>query len=203
MILEQPSFWLRWLFPKAIWRMDKNERSVYLTFDDGPIPESTPFILETLAHYGIKATFFMVGDNVRKYPDLYRQIVEAGHQVGNHTFNHLGAFKHWATTYIINTFKANELIHAHLFRPPHGVMRWSEYYWLRKEFKIIMWDLVTRDYSKWMTAEDVVNNVKQYARNGSIITFHDSLKSIDKLITALPESIEWLRSEGYEFKVFP
>ena len=203
MILEQPSFWLRWLFPKAIWRMDQNERSVYLTFDDGPIPESTPFILETLAHYGIKATFFMVGDNVRKYPDLYRQIVEAGHQVGNHTFNHLGAFKHWATTYIINTFKANELIHAHLFRPPHGVMRWSEYYWLRKEFKIIMWDLVTRDYSKWMTAEDVVNNVKQYARNGSIITFHDSLKSIDKLITALPESIEWLRSEGYEFKVFP
>ncbi len=202
MILEQPSFWLRWLFPKAIWRMDKNERSVYLTFDDGPIPESTPFILETLAHYDIKATFFMVGDNVRKYPDLFHQIVEAGHQVGNHTFNHLGAFKHWATTYIINTFKANELIHAHLFRPPHGVMRWSEYYWLRKEFKIVMWDLVTRDYSKWMTAEDVVNNVKQYARNGSIITFHDSLKSIDKLITALPESIEWLKSEGYEFKVF-
>ncbi len=202
MILEQPSFWLRWLFPKAIWRMDKNERSVYLTFDDGPIPESTPFILETLAHYDIKATFFMVGDNVRKYPDLFHQIIEAGHQVGNHTFNHLGAFKHWATTYIINTFKANELIHAHLFRPPHGVMRWSEYYWLRKEFKIVMWDLVTRDYSKWMTAEDVVNNVKQYARNGSIITFHDSLKSIDKLITALPESIEWLKSEGYEFKVF-
>lgn len=202
MILEQPSFWLRWLFPRAIWRMDKNERSVYLTFDDGPIPESTPFILETLARYGIKATFFMVGDNVRKYPELYQQIVDAGHQVGNHTHNHLGAFKHWTTTYIINTFKANELIHAHLFRPPHGVMRHSEYYWLGKEFKIVMWDLVTRDYSKWMTAEDVVNNVKRYARNGSIITFHDSLKSIDKLHTALPECIEWLRSEGYEFKIF-
>ena len=105
-------------------------------------------------------------------------------------------------TYIINTFRANELIHAHLFRPPHGLMRWSEYYWLRKDFKIIMWDLVTRDYSKWMTADDVVNNVKRYARNGSIITFHDSLKSIEKLRIALPAAIEWLLAEGYAFKIF-
>lgn len=180
--------------------MDPNERAVYLTFDDGPIPEATPFILETLAEYGIKATFFMVGDNVHKYPELYRRIVEEGHQVGNHTYHHLGAFKHWTTTYIIDTFKANELIHSHLFRPPHGIMRQSEYYWLNKEFKIVMWDIVTRDYSKWMSAEDVVNNVKRYVRNGSIITFHDSLKSISKLRYALPEVLEWLREEGYEFK---
>ena len=202
MFIEQPSKWLRWLFPKAIWRMDPTEKAVYLTFDDGPIPEATPYILDTLKEHGVKATFFMVGDNVRKYPELLERIKEEGHQVGNHTNNHLGAFKHWTVTYIINTFKANELIHAHLFRPPHGVMRWSEYYWLRKEFRIIMWDLVTRDYSKWMTAEDVLNNVKQYARNGSIITFHDSLKSIDKLHYALPEAIKWLKKEGYEFKIF-
>ena len=202
MFIEQPSKWLRWLFPKAIWRMDPTERAVYLTFDDGPIPEATPYILDTLKEHGVKATFFMVGDNVRKYPELLERIKEEGHQVGNHTNNHLGAFKHWTVTYIINTFKANELIHAHLFRPPHGVMRWSEYYWLRKEFRIIMWDLVTRDYSKWMTAEDVLNNVKQYARNGSIITFHDSLKSIDKLHYALPEAIKWLKEEGYAFKIF-
>ncbi len=94
------------------------------------------------------------------------------------------------------------LIHAHLFRPPHGWMRASEYWWLHRTYKVIMWDLVTRDYSKWMTAEDVVNNVKKYARNGSIITFHDSLKSIDKLKTALPQSIEWLMEQGYEFKIF-
>ena len=94
MIIEQPAIWLRWLFPRATWRMDHNERSVYLTFDDGPIPEATPFILQTLARYGIRATFFMVGDNVRKYPHLYQQIVDAGHQVGNHTFHHLGGFKH-------------------------------------------------------------------------------------------------------------
>ena len=202
MLIEQPAVWLRWLFPKAIWRMDTSEKAVYLTFDDGPIPEATPFILDTLRRYDVKATFFMVGDNVRKHPELLERIKAEGHQVGNHTYNHLGAFKHWTVTYIINTFKANELIHAHLFRPPHGLMRWSEYYWLNKHFKIVMWDLVTRDYSKWLNADDVQNNVKRYARNGSIITFHDSLKSIDKLHTALPAAIEWLREQGYEFKTF-
>ncbi len=200
MVIEQPARWMRWLYPKAMWRMKKDEQTVYLTFDDGPIPESTPFILETLAEFGIKATFFMVGENVKRHPELYERIVAEGHQVGNHTFNHLGAFKHWTITYIINTFKANELIHAHLFRPPHGWMRPSEYYWLRKEFRVVMWDVVTRDYSKWMTADGVVNNVKRYVRNGSIITFHDSLKSIDKLRTALPESIRWLKEQGYAFK---
>ena len=182
--------------------MDPTEKAVYLTFDDGPIPEATPFILDTLKAFNIKATFFMVGDNVRKYPELFERIKADGHQVGNHTHNHLGAFKHWASTYLINVHKANRLIHAHLFRPPHGIMRWSEYYWLRKKYRIIMWDLVTRDYSKWLTAEDVLDNVKRYARNGSIITFHDSLKSIDKLHYALPEAIKWLQSEGYAFKIF-
>lgn len=202
MIIEQPARWLRWLYPKAIWRMNPEEHSVYLTFDDGPIPESTPFILKTLDDFGIKATFFMVGDNVRKHPNLYKQIIDAGHQVGNHTYNHIGAFKHWAITYAVNTEKANKLIKAHLFRPPHGWMRHSEYWWLGKYYKIIMWDLVTRDYSKWLTADDVLNNVKKYSRNGSIITFHDSLKSIDKLRYALPASIKWLKEQGYEFKIF-
>ena len=202
MFIEQPTAFLRWFFPQALWRMDTSEKAVYLTFDDGPIPEATPFILDTLREFSVKATFFMVGDNVRKYPELYDCIVAEGHQVGNHTYNHLGAFKHWVSTYLINTHKANDLIHAHLFRPPHGLMRWSEYYWLKKHYTIVMWDLVTRDYSKWLNAEDVLNNVKRYARNGSIITFHDSLKSIDKLRTALPASIGWLQQQGYQFKVF-
>lgn len=202
MFIEQPAKWLRWLYPNALWRMDRNERSVYLTFDDGPIPSSTPFILDTLAQYNAKATFFMVGENVLRYHDLYNRIVEEGHQVGNHTFNHMGSLKHWALTYGINIQKANELIHAHLFRPPHGWMRWSVYWWLSRRYQIVMWDLVTRDYSKWMTAEDVLNNVKKYARNGSIITFHDSTKSIDKLRYALPEALKWLKEQGYEFKTF-
>jgi peptidoglycan/xylan/chitin deacetylase (PgdA/CDA1 family) len=182
--------------------MDKNDHSVYLTFDDGPIPESTPFILKTLAEFDIHATFFMVGDNVRKYPDLFSQIVAAGHQVGNHTYNHMGGFKHTIKEYSYNTEKANAYIHAHLFRPPHGWMRFSQYAWLGRKFRIVMWDLVTRDYSKWMTGEDILNNVKRYTRNGSIITFHDSLKSIDKLHYALPESLKWLKQQGYDFKIF-
>lgn len=202
MIIEQPSFWLRWLYPRALWRMDKSDRSVYLTFDDGPIPESTPFILDTLRQYDARATFFMVGDNVRKHPELYRMIVADGHQVGNHTYHHLGGFKHIAKTYIDDTQRANDLIGSHLFRPPHGCMSYGEYIWLRRYYRIVMWDLVTRDYSKWMTADDVFDNVRRYARNGSIITFHDSLKSIDKLHTALPRSLQWLRDQGYEFKTF-
>lgn len=202
MFIEQPAKWLRWLYPNALWRMDKKVHAVYLTFDDGPVPESTTFILDTLAQYNVKATFFMVGENVLRYHDLYNRIVEEGHQVGNHTFNHMGSLKHWALTYGINTEKANELIHAHLFRPPHGWMRWSVYWWLSKRYKIVMWDLVTRDYSKWMTPEDVLKNVKRYARNGSIITFHDSMKSIEKLKYALPEALKWLKEQGYEFKTF-
>ncbi|MBR3111570.1 MAG: polysaccharide deacetylase family protein [Prevotella sp.] len=213
MIIEQPAKWLRWLYPKATWRMDSSEKAVYLTFDDGPIPESTPFLLETLARYGVKATFFVVGENVRKYPELFRQIVERGHQIGNHTNHHLGSFKHWTVTYLIDTYECQLLIKGEaslsgeksegtmpLFRPPHGWMRHSIYYWLSKRYRIVMWDLVTRDYSKWLTADDVYDNVRRYARNGSIVTFHDSLKSIDKLRTALPRSIEWLQAEGYEFK---
>ena len=202
MFIEQPAIWLRWLYPRATWRMDKNERAVYLTFDDGPIPEATPFILKTLAEFGVLATFFMVGDNVRKHPELYDQIVAAGHQVGNHTFNHWGGFKHTTRSYSENVQKANDLIHSHLFRPPHGWMRWEQYFWVGRKYRIVMWDLVTRDYSKWMTADDIVGNVKRYARNGSIITFHDSLKSIDKLHYALPESLRWLKEQGYEFKTF-
>ena len=201
MIIEQPAIYLRWLYPKALWRMNHREKSVYLTFDDGPIPEATPVILDILKHYGIHATFFMVGDNVRKHPELYKRILTEGHQVGNHTHNHISGFRHTLREYSYNVEKANAYINSHLFRPPHGWMRLPQYALLSRKFKVVMWDVVTRDYSKWMNANDVVNNVKRYARNGSIITFHDSLKSIDKLRTALPQNIEWLRDQGYEFKV--
>ena len=204
MIIEQPGVYLRWIYPKAFWRMDRHEHSVYLTFDDGPISESTPFILQTLRNYGVKATFFMVGDNVRKHPELYQQIISEGHQVGNHTHNHISGFRHSLHEYSYNVEKANAYIHSHLFRPPHGWIRPVQYALLtrHKRYKMVMWDVVTRDYSKWMTADDVVNNVRRYTRNGSIITFHDSLKSIEKLKTALPRSIEWLLEQGYEFKIF-
>ena len=202
MFIEQPAVYLRWLYPKALWRMDRRERSVYLTFDDGPIPESTPFILETLRRFNVKATFFMVGDNVRKYPELYEQIKAEGHLVGNHTHNHISGFRHTIKKYMFNVEKANAYINSLFFRPPHGWMRLSQYAWLSRKYKVVMWDVVTRDYSKWMTSEDIVDNVKRYTRPGSIITFHDSLKAIDKLHTALPQSLEWLREQGYAFRTF-
>lgn len=202
MFIEQPAKWLRWIYPRATWRMNKHEHAVYLTFDDGPIPEATPFVLDVLKEHNIKATFFMVGDNVRKHPLIYERVKAEGHQIGNHTFNHISGFKHSIKTYSDNAEKANTYLHSHLFRPPHGWMRLTQYARLRKKYRIVMWDLVTRDYSKWMTAEDVLNNVKIYTRNGSIITFHDSLKSIEKLKTALPQAIIWLKEQGYEFRTF-
>ncbi len=201
MIIEQPSKWLRWIYPKAYWRMNRKERKVYLTFDDGPIPEATPFILETLKERGIKATFFMVGENAFRHPELLERVKAEGHAIGNHTYNHMGGAKHSINTYMENIRRADAILHTHLFRPPHGWMRISQYAWLSRKYKVVMWDLVTRDYSRLLTADDVVNNIKRYARNGSIITFHDSLKSIDKLHTALPESLDWLIANGYSFGV--
>ena len=202
MFIEQVPSLFRCLYPQALWRINPQEKAVYLTFDDGPIPESTPFILDTLRLHGVKATFFMVGDNVRKHPDLHERIVAEGHQVGNHTHNHMGGLCHSVRHYIYNVEKANAYIRSPYFRPPHGWMRPALYAVLSRRYKVVMWDLVTRDYSRWLDAADVVANVRRYARNGSIITFHDSLKSIDKLKTALPQSIEWLRGQGYEFKTF-
>ena len=203
MIIEQPAVFLRWIYPHALWRMDKREKAVYLTFDDGPIPEATPFILDTLERYGAKATFFMVGENARKYPHLLSEVKARGHRIGNHTNNHIGGFRWWSWLYLANVVEANKVLHTNLFRPPHGWMKMMQYRVLRHcGFRVVMWDVVTRDYSRRLTAEDVLNNVRRYTRPGSIITFHDSLKSIDKLKHALPEALQWLIQEGYEFKVF-
>ena len=201
-LIEQPPKLLRWLYPSALWRMNPNEKAVYLTFDDGPIPNITPWVLDLLDKYHIKATFFLVGDNVRKHPKEFQMILERGHRVGNHTFNHFGGFRHHREDYLANTNKANELIHSDLFRPPHGWMRWGQYMILKDKYRIVMWDLVTRDYSKRLDGPQVLGKVKKYVRNGSIITFHDSIKAEKNLKYALPRAIEWLKEQGYQFKVF-
>ena len=130
MIIEQPARFLRWLYPHALWRMDPSEKAVYLTFDDGPIPEATPFVLDLLDEMGIKATFFMVGDNVRKYPELYLEVLRRGHHVGNHTFNHIGGIKWLSWKYLANVYRCDRLFktltprrNINLFRPPHGYIR--------------------------------------------------------------------------------
>lgn len=202
MFIEQPPQFIRQLYPRACWRMSASERSVYLTFDDGPIPEVTPWVLDVLDKYRVKATFFMVGDNVRKHPDEFRMVVERGHRIGNHTHNHLKGFAKTTEHYLANIDVASAYISSNLYRPPHGIMRWAQYRALSKRYRIIMWDLVTRDYDSKLTGVEVLDKVKRYARPGSIITFHDSLRSVHNLRYALPRAIEWLLAEGYEFKVF-
>lgn len=202
MFIEQVPGFVRNMFPKALWRMNPDEKAVYLTFDDGPIPVITPWVVDLLGRYGIKATFFMVGDNVRKHPQEYKLVVDAGHRVGNHTFNHLKGLFTDTREYVENVEKGDALIHSNLFRPPHGMLRHSQYKELSKRYQFVMWDLVTRDYSKRLCGEEVLENVKRLVRNGSIITFHDSLRSEGNLKYALPRAIEWLLEQGYEFKVF-
>ena len=183
--------------------VDPSKPMIALTFDDGPIPEVTPWVLELLDKHDIKATFFMVGDNIRKHPDVFQMVVDGGHRIGNHTFNHIRGFEYLSDNYLANTDKANELMKTDLFRPPHGHMRWGQYFTLKRHYKIVMWDLVTRDYSKKLRGPQVLANVMRYARNGSIITFHDSLKSWNNgnLQYALPRALDFLEEEGYEFKL--
>ena len=181
--------------------MPAGEKCVSLTFDDGPIPGVTPWVLDTLDHYGVKATFFCVGDNVRKYPAIYQMLVDRGHRTGNHTYNHLQGVRTRTAAYLSNVEKARACIDSDLFRPPHGHMRFGQLRSLRKTYRIVMWDVVTRDYSPRMTPGEVFRVVQKYARNGSFIVFHDSLKAERNLREALPRAIEWLRKEGYAFKL--
>ncbi|MBD5300002.1 MAG: polysaccharide deacetylase family protein [Bacteroides sp.] len=201
MWIEQPPFFYRLLFTEAIWRiLHRGKRVVYLTFDDGPIPEETPWVLDLLDRYGIKATFFMVGDNVRKYPEVFEEVKRRGHSYGNHTMHHLQGLKVSATTFFRDITEADRLIGSTLFRPPHGIISPWQTKLIKRHYNIIMYDVVTRDYSKRVTGEQVLDNVKRYTRNGSIIVFHDSVKAHERMRYALPRAIEWLISEGYEFR---
>lgn len=201
MFIEQPPAWFRRLmYTDSFWRIPSQPKCVYLTFDDGPTPEVTPWVLDVLKKYGVRATFFCVGDNVARYRPLFEQIKAEGHHVGNHTMNHIVALKYGKKAYLANVEKANMLIQSQLFRPPHGWLRWGQARLLQKKYRIIMWDIVTRDYSSRLNAEEVYQNVVRKTRNGSIITFHDTTKSWHNIQEALPRSIEWLLEQGYHFK---
>lgn len=177
MIIEQPPFLFRLFFTESFWRIQGREKCVYLTFDDGPIPQVTPWVLNLLDKYNIKATFFCVGENVARHPELFEEIKSRGHRVGNHTMNHISGFRNSTKNYLENVQIADSLIQSNLFRPPHGWMRSSQAWYIKKNYRIIMWDVVTRDYSKKLNGEEVFKTAQKYVRNGSIIVFHDSLKA--------------------------
>ena len=187
------------LYPYAVFRTGK---AVYLTFDDGPIPEVTPKVLAILDHYGIQATFFMVGENVDKHPEVYRQVVAAGHAVGNHTYNHLKGWRCSTATYLGNVEKCQERVgETNLFRPPYGKATWLQRRMLHlMGYRLVYRDILTRDYDQRVTPEQMIALIQRETRPGSIINFHDSLKSNERMLTALPRVIEWLMAQGYEIK---
>lgn len=201
-LIEQPPLLYRLLVPNALWRLNRRGvPTVYITFDDGPVPEVTPKVLDILDDHDVRATFFMVGDNVRRNPHLLDEVRRRGHAVGNHTMHHLQGLHCTWRTYARDISDADKLIGSSLFRPPHGLMKPSQMRAVGGHYNIIMYDVVTRDYSFRLSSQQVVDNVRRFARPGSIIVFHDSLKAAPRMLPALPEALRWLRDQGYRFGV--
>jgi peptidoglycan/xylan/chitin deacetylase (PgdA/CDA1 family) len=183
--------------------MSSGQKEIFLTFDDGPIPEVTPWVLETLAQFNAKATFFCVGDNVRKYPEIFDQVIEAGHTVGNHTHNHLSG---WATeniSYFHNIRHCARRVQSGLFRPPYGKMKPSQVQFLQRHYRIVMWDVLSGDFDRFIRPEEVYQNVIQHVSPGSIVVFHDSLKAKTNLEYALPRVLAYFAAQGYAFSALP
>ena len=200
---------LQRLYPCGKCRVGK---AVYLTFDDGPIPEVTPKVLEILDRYGVKATFFMVGENIDKHPEVFEQVIKGGHAIGNHTYNHMKGWKVSTAEYIANVQKWEDACKRNYpkgypapvlnrFRPPYG----RTWVWQRRAVKnlgyeIYLWDVLTRDYNPKRTPEAMLRQIQRQTRPGSIINFHDSLKSNERMLEVLPKAIEWLLANGYAIK---
>ena len=196
--MQFPVF-LRPLFGRVTWRVKTDSRLIYLTFDDGPVPEVTPRVLDILDHYGWKATFFCVGENVHKYPELYQEILRRGHHVGNHSYNHVRGFRLSVKDYVANVKKASELIDSKLFRPPHGRIRFSQIKALRKDYQIVMWDVITYDYDKKKSPEAIFNIIRRYLRKGSIVVFHDSIKAEENVLSVLPKALAYWKEQNYQY----
>ncbi|MFN8336285.1 MAG: polysaccharide deacetylase family protein [Cyclobacteriaceae bacterium] len=207
MIYRAP-FFLPWLYPNLTWHIPTNEKQLYLTFDDGPIPGPTHLVLENLNKHNIKATFFCIGDNVRKHPDVFRKVVDQGHTIGNHTFNHVKGWKTSLKDYVNNTTQCDAIFKSmnvesgtsKLFRPPYGRITRAQIKAL-SDYKIVMWDVLTHDYDQSKSPETCLNNSIRATRPGSIIVFHDSLKAERNMTYALPRYIDHFLSKGYTFNV--
>ena len=204
-------------YPSLLWQMPKTaEKTLYLTFDDGPHPLITPKVLEILEHYNAKATFFCIGNNVQKYPETFELVKKEGHSVGCHTYNHEDGFKTKTDDYVKSVLAANELIHSNLFRPPHGRIKRSELKILKTlnskldnnfqlstfnfQLRIVAWTVIAYDWDHTLSHEDVYQNVIRNAGDGAIVTFHDSVKAYNNMIYALPKVLEYYTQRGFMFK---
>lgn len=201
-IAKIPSLLIR-TSPSLTWEGPEDKREVFLTFDDGPTPGITPWVLDLLEEAGAKATFFCLGRNVDKYPELYNQILEGGHSTGNHTYSHLKGYRYSIESYLDDIRLASQLIDSNLFRPPYGrILPWQTRK-IRKEFKIVMWSLLSVDYNRKLSPARVRDNVIKNVKPGSIIVFHDSIKAGENLRQALPEVLAFLKKEGYSMQAIP
>jgi peptidoglycan/xylan/chitin deacetylase (PgdA/CDA1 family) len=197
-------FWIRLIYRSCIWRKPNQDRVLYLSFDDGPHPEATPFVLEQLSNFNAKASFFCIGKNVQLYPEIYDVILAAGHVVGNHTQNHMNGWKNNTENYIADIREATKVINSNLFRPPYGRISFSQIKALRLDpalpQQIMMWDVLSGDFDTTITGEQSAQNVIQHAGPGSIVVFHDSAKAMDRLRIALPKVLAHFSKLGYQFK---
>ncbi len=197
-------WFIKKLFSNYVWDIPNHENKVYLTFDDGPTPEITEWTLAQLRAYNAKATFFCIGDNIRKYPKIFYKIIQDGNSIGNHTFNHLNGWKTATDDYINNTklckieCQKNNIKNNTLFRPPYGKIKTSQSKKLRKlGYKIVMWDVLSEDYDNAVTPEQCLENVLKNVTSGSIIVFHDSVKAFRNLEYALPRTLQFLKEKGF------
>ncbi|HTF29405.1 MAG TPA: polysaccharide deacetylase family protein [Flavitalea sp.] len=197
---------LKKLYPGCVWAISTKEKIIYLTFDDGPHPVATPFVLDALSRYQAKATFFCIGKNVVQYPDIYRRIILGGHRVGNHTFNHLNGWKVTDKEYFGNISLASKHIDSKLFRPPYGKISAFQIRHLKADplsYRIIMWDVLSGDFDLKLTPEACSFNVTRYSRNGSIVVFHDSEKAFPRLQVGLLDCLKFFSEKGFRFESIP
>jgi peptidoglycan-N-acetylglucosamine deacetylase len=207
----QPPFLLKKLFRSLVWNIPTKDLILFLTFDDGPIPEVTPSVLEILKRYNAKATFFCIGENVKKHPEIFQRIINDGHTVGNHTHNHLNGWKTKTEDYIDNINKCEAELNIKtkasnlkpFFRPPFGRITRSQYSSIKKHYSIIMWDVISMDWKEHFSAEDCFQIVARKAKPGSIIVFHDSLKAVARMNPALEKILEYFSKKGFRFEGIP
>lgn len=200
MYFIRPPFLYRWLFPRALFRTDRRDRTVHLTFDDGPHPEATPFVLDTLREEGVTATFFLLGRNAEKYPELTDRIRQEGHTVANHGHGHLNGWQTGTDAYMENFLKAEALLGDRLFRPPYGKLTPAQYHRLLPRTTIVMWDVLSGDFDPSIGPEKCIGNVLENVRDGSIIVMHDSGKALPNLRNSLKEVICSIKGLGYGFR---
>ena len=196
---KTPKFIIR-LFRHLEWHFSRNEKAIYLTFDDGPTPGITEEVLDLLKSYNAKATFFCLGRNVERNPKVYKRILNDGHSVGNHTYSHLRGWKTPIKSYIHDTHLARTIIDSKLFRPPYGRIRRLQARLLSKEYRIIMWDVLSHDYNQKLPVTWCLKYVLKNTRKGSIVVFHDSEKAAKNMLYVLPRLLEHFSSQGFTFK---